>query len=129
MSWSKRLILASVARWSVDIGSALVEFHPASERRLHAHGRVDTLEICVLDVLLDLGPDFDEGLLLGGTRTRRIGPGADAGDDLAWPFENCLAVEGVEIPARGARLLGKLTLLLVRSEEHTSELQSRLHLL
>ena len=83
MSWSKRLIFASAAPWSVGIASALVEFHPALERWLHAHGRVDPFQVGVLDVLLDLAAELDEGLLLGGAHPRSFGLGADAGDDLA----------------------------------------------
>jgi hypothetical protein len=65
------------------MSSALVQFHPATERGLDADRRVHPLEIAVLDVLLDLAAQLDEGLLLGGALARRLGLGADAGDDLA----------------------------------------------
>jgi hypothetical protein len=53
--------------------SALVQFHPAPERRFHADGGVDALEVRVLDVLLDLRTEIDERLLLGDAIPRRLG--------------------------------------------------------
>ena len=57
MSWSKALDLRERSAVVVGIGSALVQFHPALERRLDADRRVDALQVGVLDVLLDLGAD------------------------------------------------------------------------
>ena len=121
MSWSKRLMLASALRWSVGIGSALVEFHPALEQRLHAHWGVDTLEIAVLDVFLDPGPNLDQGLLLGGALARRLGCGPDAASDIARIFENRAAVEVIEVPAGRACLLGELAGLLVEGGKRVAE--------
>ena len=114
-------MLASSARWSVGIGSALVQFHPAPERRLDADGRVDPLQVGVLDVLLDLGAELDERLLLGRARARRLGLGADAGDDLARLLEDRVAVEVVEVPAGRAGLLGELARLLVERRQRVAE--------
>src|SRR2546428_3648842 len=113
MSWSNRLILASTARWSVAIGSALVEFHPALERWLHADWSVDALQVGILDVLLNLCAEVDERLLLDGAPARGVGLGADAADDLRRLLENRVAVEVVEVPAGRAGLLGELARLLV----------------
>ena len=121
MSWSKRLTFASAVRWSVGIGSALVEFHPAPQRRLDPYGRVDPLQVGVLDVLLDLAAELDEGLLLGGALARRLGLGADAGDDLAGLLQDCVAVEVVQVPARGAGLLGEFPGLPIEGWKRVTE--------
>src|SRR5437867_7783582 len=105
MSWSNRLIFASTARWSVGIASALVEFHPALECRLHANGSVDALEVGVLEVFIDPCAEVDEGLLLGGAAALGVGLGADAGDDLRRLLEDRVTVEIVEVPAGRAGLL------------------------
>src|SRR5712691_4592987 len=108
MSWSNRLIFASTARWSVGIGSALVEFHPALERRLHAYGSVDAFQVGVLDVRLDLRAQIDQRLLLGRALARRVRLGADAADDLGGLLKDHVALEVVEVPAGRASPLGEL---------------------
>jgi hypothetical protein len=114
-------MVASLARWSVGIGSALVEFHPAPQRRLDADGRIDPLQVAVLDVLLDLGTQLDESLLLGRALARRLGLRTNAGDDLARLLQDRVAVEVVEVPARCARLLRELACFLVESRERIAE--------
>ncbi len=68
-----------------------------------------------------LRAQLDEGLLLGRALARRLGLGADAGDDLAGLLEDRVAVEVVEVPAGGAGLLGELARLLVERRERVAE--------
>ena len=72
-------------------------------------------------MLLDLGAQLDEGLLLGRALARRLGLRADAGDDLAGLFEDRVAVEVVEVPAGRAGLLGELARLLVERGQRVAE--------
>ena len=65
--------------------------------------------------------ELDEGLLLSGALARRLGLGADAGDDLARLLEDRVAVEVVEVPAGRARLFGELACLLVERRERVAE--------
>ena len=102
MSWSKRLIFASAVRWSVDNGSALVQFHPAPEHGLYPDRRVDPLQVGVLDVLLDLATKIDESFLFGCARPRGLELRANAGDNFAGFLEDSVTVEVVEVDkARG----------------------------
>jgi hypothetical protein len=100
-------------RWSVDNGSALVQFHPAPEHGLYPDRRVDPLQVGVLDVLLDFAAELDEGLLLGGALPRGFELRANAADDLAGLLEDGVTVEVIEVPAGGAGLLGELPLFPV----------------
>src|SRR5262245_20455201 len=69
----------------------------------------------------DLGPDLDQGLLLGRALPRRLGPGADAADNLARFLEDRVAVEVVEVPAGCAGLLGELAGLFVEAGKRVAE--------
>src|SRR5262245_42480850 len=121
MSWSKRLIVASLALWSVGTGSTLVQFHPAAQRGLHAYGCVDPFQVAILDVLLDLGAQFHKRLLFGRALARRVGLGANAGDDLARLLQDCIAVQVVKVPAGGAGCFRELAGFLVEGWQRVAE--------
>src|SRR5680860_306423 len=111
----------SRSRSRSDISLASVQFHPALELRLHAHGCVYAFEIGVLDVLFHLRAHLDKGLLLDDALARCLGFGADAGDDLARLFQHLLGVQVIKIPAGGPCFRGELTLLLVQGWKPVAE--------
>src|SRR5439155_8080318 len=78
----------------------------------------------VLDVLFDPCTEVDEGLLVCSAPAPGVGRGPNAGYNLAWLFKDCVSLEIVEVPARGAGLLGKLGLLPVEGGEGITEEQS-----
>jgi len=76
----------------VVINSAFVQFHPAAEPGLDTHRGVHSLEVRVLDVLLDLLADVEERPFVGGAAARRLGLGTDALDNLARFLEDRLGL-------------------------------------
>src|ERR1017187_1556778 len=120
MSCGKVRMFLSASRW-LGIGSALIDFHPALERRLDAHRRIHALQVCVLDVLEHLRPDVLEHLFLGGALPWGVRLAAETVDDLAGIFEDGVGVHGVEIPSCCAGGLGEFACLLIEGGQGVAE--------
>src|ERR1017187_2204698 len=102
MSCGKVRIFLRASRWS-DIGLALIDFHPALQRRLDAHRRIHAFQVRILDALQHAGPDIVERLSLSNAAPRRVRLATETLDDLARFFEDRALFHVVEIPAGRAR--------------------------
>src|SRR5262249_12671744 len=108
-----RLIFASSARWSVGIGSTLVEFHPTLERRLYAYRRIDPLEVSVLNVRFDFLSNVDERFFGSGAISRCVTLGTNTADNFTGLFQDCVAIEIIEIPSCRAGIFGELSAFFI----------------
>src|ERR1035437_1364120 len=92
------------------------QFQPDLEFGLDPYGRLDLLQVGVLDVLVDFGPNLRKGVLLDGLPPRSFGSGPDELDDLGRLLDDLLRRQVIQVPTRLAGLLcpvlGRLILLL-----------------